>query len=121
MNLKQTASEEWKEVGQLLSQIAKDIPSGAADSLRSKCAEMMVAEVVADDDEDAEELCNCQFTLAYGMSLNTSLLHGLFACGRIYHASRWPAIAYKYSGDFSPVWVVAVVSNASLGNNWRAK
>lgn len=66
MNLEQHADEEWADVGQLLALVAKEIPSNANDSLKSKCAEMMVVEEVDDDDEDAEELCNCQFTLAYG-------------------------------------------------------
>lgn len=66
MNLKQTSEEEWAEVGGMLALMSKTVPSGACESLKSKCAEMMVAEEVGDDDEDAEELCNCQFTLAYG-------------------------------------------------------
>lgn len=67
MNLKHTSEEQWEEIPQYLSLIAtKAPPSGAAESLRKKCADMMVADEVEDDDEDAEELCNCQFTLAYG-------------------------------------------------------
>lgn len=66
MNLRQTCEEEWAGVGEMLALMSKSIPSGACESLKSKCAEMMVAEEVRDDDEDAEELCNCQFTLAYG-------------------------------------------------------
>lgn len=66
MNLKQNSEEEWAEVGEMLALMSKSVPSGACDSLKSKCDEMMVPEEVGDDDEDAEELCNCQFTLAYG-------------------------------------------------------
>lgn len=66
MDLKQTSDEEWAGVGALLALVAKDLPSDATTNLKTKCAEMMVVEEAEDDDEDAEELCNCQFTLAYG-------------------------------------------------------
>lgn len=66
MNLKDNAEENWAEVNRFLAVLSKDVPSDAGATLKSKCAEMMVAEEVGDDDEDAEELCNCQFTLAYG-------------------------------------------------------
>lgn len=66
MNLKQNGDEEWAEVERYLSILSTNVPSGAFASLKSKCGEMMVVEEAADDDEDAEELCNCQFTLAYG-------------------------------------------------------
>lgn len=66
MNLKQTSDEEWAGVGELLGLLVKDLPADANATLKTKCADMMVAEPEDDDDEDAEELCNCQFTLAYG-------------------------------------------------------
>lgn len=66
MDLKQTSDEEWAGVGELLALVAKDLPGDANAILKTKCADMMVAEEAVDDDEDAEELCNCQFTLAYG-------------------------------------------------------
>lgn len=66
MDLKLTTDEEWSGVGELLALLVKDLPADANANLKGKCAEMMVAEPEADDDEDAEELCNCQFTLAYG-------------------------------------------------------
>ncbi|CAM9567343.1 unnamed protein product [Choristocarpus tenellus] len=72
MNLKKNDPEEWKEINDQLSVLSQDVPDGACDSLRAKCLEMMVADPVVDDDEDAEELCNCQFTLAYGTKI---LLH----------------------------------------------
>ncbi|CAM9995474.1 unnamed protein product [Ectocarpus sp. 6 AP-2014] len=72
MDLKQTTDEEWAGVGELLALLVKNLPSDATATLKSKCAEMMVAEEAVDDDEDAEELCNCQFTLAYGTKI---LLH----------------------------------------------
>lgn len=68
MNLRQTSDEEWVDVKNHLALLTKTVPSHALESLKSKCADMMVAEPVPDDDEDAEELCNCQFTLAYGES-----------------------------------------------------
>lgn len=66
MDLKHTSDEEWAGVGKLLALVAKDLPSDAAAIIKTKCADMMVVEEADDDDEDAEELCNCQFTLAYG-------------------------------------------------------
>lgn len=69
MNLKHTSEEQWAEIRTLLSLLVKKLPAGADATLKAKCAEMMVAEEVDDDDEDAEELCNCQFTLAYGANL----------------------------------------------------
>lgn len=66
MNIKHSSEEQWKEVGLILSLLTKNVPAGAADTIKNKCADMMIADEVADDDEDAEELCNCQFTLAYG-------------------------------------------------------
>lgn len=71
MDLKQTTDEEWAGVGELLALLVKDLPSDATATLKSKCADMMVAEEAVDDDEDAEELCNCQFTLAYGKELRS--------------------------------------------------
>jgi elongation factor 3 len=45
----------------------------SVDSLRIECKEMVKVVVVDEDDGDgAEELCNCQFTLAYGTKI---LLH----------------------------------------------
>lgn len=66
MDLKQTSDEEWAGVGEMLGLLVKDLPADASATLKGKCADMMVAEPEDDDDEDAEELCNCQFTLAYG-------------------------------------------------------
>lgn len=66
MNLRQTSESDWTEVGELLALVAKNLPSGAKEVLKTKCEAMMVPEEPDDDDEDAEELCNCQFTLAYG-------------------------------------------------------
>lgn len=66
MDLKCTSDEDWAGVWKLMELLVKDLPSDANATLKAKCAEMMVAEEAHDDDEDAEELCNCQFTLAYG-------------------------------------------------------
>ena len=67
MNLKkQTSDEDWAEVARYLKLLDKNVPSDTCAKLKAKCAEMMVVEEVDDDEDDAEELCNCQFTLAYG-------------------------------------------------------
>lgn len=66
MNLRHTSDEEWADVEQYLNLLDKDVSSDTFNKLKAKCAEMMVVEEVDDDEDDAEELCNCQFTLAYG-------------------------------------------------------
>lgn len=66
MNLKQSSDDEWADVEKYMSLLSKNVPGGAFSSLKAKCSEMMKVEEIVDDDEDAEELCNCQFTLAYG-------------------------------------------------------
>jgi hypothetical protein len=38
----------------------------ATNKLREQCVEMMEPDEPTDEDEDAEDLCNCKFTLAYG-------------------------------------------------------
>jgi hypothetical protein len=42
----------------------------ASNKLREQCVEMMEPDEPMDEDEDAEDLCNCKFTLAYGESLS---------------------------------------------------
>ncbi|CAM9581106.1 unnamed protein product [Chrysoparadoxa australica] len=70
MDMRKKDVKEWSAVGALLSGLngGKD----ALAALKEKCEEMMVAEPEADDDEDAEDLCNTTFTLAYGTKI---LLH----------------------------------------------
>lgn len=65
MNLKHTSDEEWADAERYLNLLDKKVSSDTFSKLKAKCAEMMVVEEV-DDEDDAEELCNCQFTLAYG-------------------------------------------------------
>ena len=74
MSLARFSSEEWKiEISKYLAVImgAKDAEK-ATESLRSECKEMVKSVPPAEDEDDAEELCNCKFTLAYGTKI---LLH----------------------------------------------
>jgi len=74
MSLRKFEPEDWDEVMSLLAIVAG--PSTAATAVAAlipECKEMIKAiPVQDDDDDDAEELCNCQFTLAYGTKI---LLH----------------------------------------------
>jgi len=75
MALQRFEKEEWAtEVARYLAATLGTKPAEAAvEALRVECKEMVksVPPVEADDD-DAEELCNCKFTLAYGTKI---LLH----------------------------------------------
>eukprot|EP00607_Mallomonas_marina_P007974 CAMPEP_0182416988 /NCGR_PEP_ID=MMETSP1167-20130531/1422_1 /TAXON_ID=2988 /ORGANISM="Mallomonas Sp, Strain CCMP3275" /LENGTH=1038 /DNA_ID=CAMNT_0024590237 /DNA_START=63 /DNA_END=3179 /DNA_ORIENTATION=+ len=70
MNLKKYGDEDWDEISKFLAMC------GVQDkwtALRTECKEMMKEDPIPDDDDDqAEILCNCQFTLAYGTKI---LLH----------------------------------------------
>lgn len=76
MCLKKFEAGEWAE--DLLKNIEVvcgpgDAATAAIEALRADCAEMAKPiEVVDDDDDGDEELCNCTFTLAYGTKI---LLH----------------------------------------------
>jgi len=67
MELRKFEEEDWTNVPVALG-IKADVVSG----LRLECKEMVKFVVVEEEDDDAEELCNCQFTLAYGTKI---LLH----------------------------------------------
>ena len=45
-----------------------DQASEATQKLRKECVAMMEPDEAEDEDADAEDLCNCKFTLAYGES-----------------------------------------------------
>jgi elongation factor 3 len=76
MALKQFETEAWEEV---TTQLGNLVPAAAAaaavTALLPVCKEMCKVELAPEDDgDDAEELCNCQFTLAYGTKI---LLHNV--------------------------------------------
>lgn len=74
MYAKEFEKEDWEEIEKYLEALAghahaKEI----AEKLRIECREMIKPLAPKDEDDDAaEELCNCQFTLAYGTKI---LLH----------------------------------------------
>ena len=75
MGLKKFDAESWLEITKYLAVVIASTPKAqeVVDKLRLECREMVKVVVAADeDDDDAEELCNCQFTLAYGTKI---LLH----------------------------------------------
>jgi len=75
MNLARFQANDWLEITKYLSVVLSNATKAqqVVDTLRTECKEMVKAIVVIDDDGDgAEELCNCQFTLAYGTKI---LLH----------------------------------------------
>ena len=73
MSLKKFEASQWSEIETYLRVPMKDGAPAACEALRLKCKEMMkTIPINFDEDDDAEELCNCQFTLAYGTKI---LLH----------------------------------------------
>lgn len=75
MAIREFKVENWKEVQNLLSVLDVKAASDAnVDALRKECEAMVKPLPLKDDedDDDAEELCNCTFTLAYGTKI---LLH----------------------------------------------
>eukprot|EP00286_Rhodomonas_abbreviata_P028560 CAMPEP_0181301550 /NCGR_PEP_ID=MMETSP1101-20121128/7484_1 /TAXON_ID=46948 /ORGANISM="Rhodomonas abbreviata, Strain Caron Lab Isolate" /LENGTH=1024 /DNA_ID=CAMNT_0023406863 /DNA_START=86 /DNA_END=3160 /DNA_ORIENTATION=- len=66
--------EVWQEdVGTYIAALAgKDKAATYAEEMRVECKEMAKPIEIEEDDDDGEELCNCQFTLAYGTKI---LLH----------------------------------------------
>lgn len=71
MKLKMTQPDQWGDVKKALAPLVED-PAAAATEMCGKCSQMMVADEEPDDDAETEDLCNCQFTLAYGTKI---LLH----------------------------------------------
>ncbi|KAJ3118992.1 translational elongation factor EF-1 alpha [Nowakowskiella sp. JEL0407] len=70
MSLRKFEESAWKEVESLFGSLGS---KAKVDNLRSQCEAMITPLPVADEeDDDAEELCNCTFTLAYGTK---TLLH----------------------------------------------
>ncbi len=74
MHLKKLETSDWTEIEKYLSVLVGSTKTSEhIDSLRLECREMTKPIPPKDDDDDtAEELCNCQFTLAYGTKI---LLH----------------------------------------------
>jgi elongation factor 3 len=74
MNLERFEKEDWEEIERYLTPLAgAEAAKEATKTLRLECRELgKPIEVAEEDDDGAEVLCNCQFTLAYGTKI---LLH----------------------------------------------
>jgi len=75
MDLAKFTAADWTEITKYLAVILSNATKAQStvDALRVECKDMVKVVVPIDDDGDgAEELCNCQFTLAYGTKI---LLH----------------------------------------------
>jgi len=74
MDLKFMEDLQWTKNLSALMQtyVAKDAAEKGIEETRAEAEKMMEIPDEDDEDEDAEELCNCQFTLAYGTKI---LLH----------------------------------------------
>ena len=74
MTIRNFEKEQWSEVVAMFATwVGKAAADTTVDALIPETKDMMKPIVVLDDDEDtAEELCNCVFTLAYGTKI---LLH----------------------------------------------
>lgn len=74
MHIKRFEKADWEDVKNYLAVIVgAEAAEGHVGKLRVECREMAKPLTPKDDDDDSgEELCNCQFTLAYGTKI---LLH----------------------------------------------
>ena len=75
MNLQKFQASDWTEISKYLSVVVGNATKSQEliEAFRLECKEMVKVTIVAEDDDDgAEVLCNCQFTLAYGTKI---LLH----------------------------------------------
>ena len=94
MGLRQFTAENWGDVAQQLKVVIGEKAKAAVDALIPVCKEMCRAVAVADDDDDdATELCNCQFTLAYGTKI---LLHNTIM--RLKKGSKYGLLGGNDSG-----------------------
>ena len=73
MRLKKFEADDWAEVKKYATVLCGPEAAGnVASAMRVECKEMCKFTPPKEDDDDAQELCNCQFTLAYGTKI---LLH----------------------------------------------
>eukprot|EP00981_Chlorochromonas_danica_P010982 scaffold3595_cov235-Ochromonas_danica.AAC.20 len=74
MHIKKFEKDEWEDIVPYIAALAgQTAAEGLVGKIRVECREMAKPLTPKDDDDDeGEELCNCQFTLAYGTKI---LLH----------------------------------------------
>jgi len=78
MHLKKYDTQEWQqEIGKYIAVLTGATQANTlTEQMRLECKEMAKPIEIEDAEEDGEELCNCQFTLAYGTKIllhNTSM------------------------------------------------
>jgi len=73
MERKKFEEESWGGIkGYLAGLVGDKVAASTLETLRPACKEMVRFIVVDEEEEDGTDLCNCQFTLAYGTKI---LLH----------------------------------------------
>ena len=74
MDLRYMEDLQWEKqvASQFVGYFDKEACSKASEAVREEAEKMLIVPDEDEDDEDAEELCNCMFTLAYGTKI---LLH----------------------------------------------
>jgi elongation factor 3 len=74
MDLGYMEDVQWEKhvTSQFKAYVEKDKAGAAIEKVREEAEKMLVVPEDDDDEDDSEELCNCQFTLAYGTKI---LLH----------------------------------------------
>jgi len=70
MHLRKFDADSWKEINDYLTPIVGNVTF--LEQFKADCKDMTKPIEVAEEDDGAEVLCNCQFTLAYGTKI---LLH----------------------------------------------
>jgi len=73
MERRKFEDDEWAEITKYLTGLTSAANAASlVTALKPECKEMVRFVVAQEEEEDGEELCNCQFTLAYGTKI---LLH----------------------------------------------
>eukprot|EP01041_Mallomonas_annulata_P002265 gene2265-4408_t len=108
MDLRKFAEDDWEDVRKSLCvSLSKDAVAAATEKLRVECKEMMKSAPVEEDDDDpAEILCNCQFTLAYGTKI---LLHNTVM--KLKRGAKYGLLGGNDSGKTS---LMRAIANGSL-------
>jgi elongation factor 3 len=119
MDLNFMEDMQWtKNVSPFFSSVGSDAANKAVEAVRVEAEKMMEIPEEDDEDEDAEELCNCQFTLAYGtkillhntkMKLKRGLRYGLLGGNDSGKTTLMRAIANNQVEGFPDVTEVRTV------------
>jgi len=108
IHVKKFEHDEWEDLKPYLAVMTSDAVAEAnMKKIRTECREM--AKPLApkdDDDEGGEELCNCQFTLAYGTKI---LLHNTMM--RLKRGSKYGLLGGNESGKST---LMRAIANGSV-------